>query len=203
MKFRFCGDQDCPDWILAEVSVMSKMSSVRMMLISRLIRNNLLGEEINYEKLNKLTTGPRLNFDAADIKAMIAALRFIIRSAAKYDVNADEVLLMELQQLGLPMDICKVVCKCYSGCRLELRETLQKQTLHMPRVEKVDWRVDYLLSSSALADVNAPSVRMNLQLSKPVLSSGSESVSFEMAADKFRVLFSDLKAARQLMESAV
>lgn len=24
-KFRFCGEQDAPDWILAEVSVLSKM----------------------------------------------------------------------------------------------------------------------------------------------------------------------------------
>lgn len=203
MKFRFCGDQDCPDWILAEVSVISKMSSVRMMLIVRLIRNDLLGEGIDYEKLSKLTTGPRLNFDSADIKAMIAAVRFILRSAAKYDVNSDEVLNMELQQLGLPADICKVICKCYHGCRAELRERLEKLTLHMPRVEKVDWRVDYLLSSSSLANVAAPSVRLNLELSKPAATTGANSVAFEMTADKFRVLFSDLKAARQLMDTAV
>ena len=24
-KFRFCGDLDCPDWILAEISILSKL----------------------------------------------------------------------------------------------------------------------------------------------------------------------------------
>jgi hypothetical protein len=47
MKFRFCGEQDAPDWILAEVSVLSKMSSVRMKLICRQIINQLLGIGIN------------------------------------------------------------------------------------------------------------------------------------------------------------
>lgn len=25
MKFRFCGDLDCPDWILAEIATISKI----------------------------------------------------------------------------------------------------------------------------------------------------------------------------------
>ncbi len=25
MKFRFCGDLDCPDWVLAEINTLSKM----------------------------------------------------------------------------------------------------------------------------------------------------------------------------------
>ena len=26
-KFRFCGDLDCPDWVLAEISILSKIVS--------------------------------------------------------------------------------------------------------------------------------------------------------------------------------
>ncbi len=27
MRFRFCGDLDCPDWVLAEISTLSKLVS--------------------------------------------------------------------------------------------------------------------------------------------------------------------------------
>jgi hypothetical protein len=62
MKFRFCGDLDAPEWILSEVSVLSKMSSVRMMLVCRHIVEQLLGKGISYEKIMKLTSGERLRF---------------------------------------------------------------------------------------------------------------------------------------------
>lgn len=54
-----------------------------------------------YEKLNKLTTAPRLNFTPGDVKALVAALTFVLRNAAKYDVPPED-LDQELQQLGLP-----------------------------------------------------------------------------------------------------
>jgi hypothetical protein len=32
MKFRFCGDQDCPDWLLAEMTTLSRLTSVKTKL---------------------------------------------------------------------------------------------------------------------------------------------------------------------------
>ena len=29
-KFRFCGDLDCPDWVLAEISILSKLVSSKV-----------------------------------------------------------------------------------------------------------------------------------------------------------------------------
>jgi len=200
MKFRFCGDHDCPDWILQEVAVLSKMSSVRMMLILRQIKLVLLGKPVDYDKLKKLTTGPRLNFSASDIKAMIAALSFILRNSAKYTVDGATVLPLELQQLGLPMDIVKAICKCYVGCQAELRAHFQSQAIHMPRLESAEWRVDYLLSSSFVSDLAVPEVRLQLNLSRPVDVTGKPTVGFTMSEDKFRVLFNDLKMARAIMD---
>ena len=31
-KFRFCGDLDCPDWILAEISILSKLVGSQLKL---------------------------------------------------------------------------------------------------------------------------------------------------------------------------
>ena len=33
MKFKFCGDADAPDWLLAEMFTISKLSSVRVRLL--------------------------------------------------------------------------------------------------------------------------------------------------------------------------
>jgi hypothetical protein len=32
MKFRFCGEQDCPDWLLAEMTTLSRLTSVKTKL---------------------------------------------------------------------------------------------------------------------------------------------------------------------------
>ena len=39
--------------------------------------------------------------DASDVKAMVAALTFIIRNAVKYNLEVD-ALVEELQQMGMP-----------------------------------------------------------------------------------------------------
>eukprot|EP01033_Poteriospumella_lacustris_P002347 gene2347-1712_t len=54
MRFRFCGDLDCPDWVLAEINTLSKMSSVRLrILVSQIIGFCLVGQ-LNYEKILKI-----------------------------------------------------------------------------------------------------------------------------------------------------
>lgn len=54
--------KQAPDWILAEVNVLSKFSSVRMKLVCRQVMDQIFSRGINWEKVTKLTTGERLNF---------------------------------------------------------------------------------------------------------------------------------------------
>jgi hypothetical protein len=51
MRFRFCGDADAPDWFLAETFVLSKLSSVRMLLLCRQVLANLLGRTLDVTTL--------------------------------------------------------------------------------------------------------------------------------------------------------
>uniref|UniRef100_A0A671FV95 COMM domain containing 4 n=1 Tax=Rhinolophus ferrumequinum TaxID=59479 RepID=A0A671FV95_RHIFE len=99
MRFRFCGDLDCPDWVLAEISTLAKISSVKLRLLCSQVLKELLGQGIDYEKILKLTADAR--FESGDVKATVAVLSFILSSAAKHSVDG-ESLSSELQQLGLP-----------------------------------------------------------------------------------------------------
>jgi hypothetical protein len=42
MKFLFCGGQDCPDWLLAEMSTLSRLTSVKTRLIANQVVQALM-----------------------------------------------------------------------------------------------------------------------------------------------------------------
>jgi hypothetical protein len=80
------------------------------------------------------------------------------------------------------------------------------------RLDGVDWRIDYLLSSSAAQELNMPSVQLQLKV-KPSTSTTIQTHSFDMSAEKFRVLLNgsssslliitslELKSARDAMDA--
>ncbi|XP_011894147.1 PREDICTED: COMM domain-containing protein 4 isoform X3 [Cercocebus atys] len=65
MRFRFCGDLDCPDWVLAEISTLAKMSSVKLRLLCSQVLKELLGQGIDYEKILKLTADTKFEHAAS------------------------------------------------------------------------------------------------------------------------------------------
>ncbi|XP_063053461.1 COMM domain-containing protein 4 [Engraulis encrasicolus] len=197
MRFRFCGDLDCPDWVLAEISTLAKLSSVKMKLLCGQVLRDLLEDGIDYDKVEKLTSDAK--FEVGDIKASIAVLSFILTSAAKHDVDS-ESLSSELQQLGLPKEHTTGLCKSYEDKHTALQDKLRESSLRLSRLESVSWRVDYTLSSSELKEVNEPSVQLRLQAQQSE-SGSSETTVVSITADKFRVLLTELKQAQGMMNA--
>ncbi|KAJ7516388.1 hypothetical protein O6H91_22G056600 [Diphasiastrum complanatum] len=56
MKFQVCGGLDAPDWILAEISTLSKISSVQIKVLAVQIIQRILDGNFDYDNLWKLTT---------------------------------------------------------------------------------------------------------------------------------------------------
>uniref|UniRef100_A0A8C6MT38 COMM domain containing 4 n=1 Tax=Mus spicilegus TaxID=10103 RepID=A0A8C6MT38_MUSSI len=125
-RFRFCGDLDCPDWVLAEISTLAKISSVKLRLLCSQVLKELLGQGIDYEKILKLTADAK--FESGDVKATVAVLSFILSSAAKHSVDSDS-LSSELQQLGLPKEHATSLCRCYEEKQSPLQEHLRACSL--------------------------------------------------------------------------
>ncbi|XP_012785144.2 COMM domain-containing protein 4 [Ochotona princeps] len=197
MRFRFCGDLDCPDWVLAEISTLAKLSSVKLRLLCGQVLKELLGQEIDYEKILKLTADAK--FESGDVKATVAVLSFILSSAAKHSVDS-ESLSSELQQLGLPKEHAATLCRCYEEKQSPLQEQLRACSLRVNRLVGVGWRVDYTLSSSLLSSVEEPVVQLRLEVAQTP-GATAEPLVLTLSADKFQVLLAELKQAHTLMSS--
>ncbi|XP_059496080.1 COMM domain-containing protein 4 [Stegostoma tigrinum] len=197
LRFRFCGDLDCPDWVLAEISTLAKISSVKVKLLCVQVLKDLLGDGIDYEKVAKLTSDAK--FETSDIKATIAVLNFVLSSAAKYSVDG-ESLSSELQQLGLPKEHTAALCKSYEDKQTALQDRLKDSSLRLNKLDSVSWRVDYMLSSSELKEVNEPIVHLKFNV-RNVDTGAVEPTVISVTANKFRVLLTELKQAQVLMNS--
>eukprot|EP00118_Oscarella_pearsei_P005804 m.26654 g.26654 ORF g.26654 m.26654 type:complete len:197 (+) comp29446_c0_seq2:27-617(+) len=191
MKFRFCGDLDCPDWVLAEISILSKITSVKMKQLCVQVIRDLVDDTIDYAKIFKLTADAK--YESSDVRAAVATLLFIISSAAKYNVDS-ATLNSELQQLGLPKELSSALCRAYGDGQAKLQDALRQRSLRLSRLGSVDWRVDYVLSSSHIEAVEEPFVQIKVN------KEGDDSVAFTASPDKFRLLLSELKQAYALME---
>ncbi|CAI9157843.1 unnamed protein product [Rangifer tarandus platyrhynchus] len=197
MRFRFCGDLDCPDWVLAEISTLAKISSVKLRLLCGQVLKDLLGDGLDYEKILKLTADAR--FESGDVKATVAVLSFILSSAAKHSVDG-ESLSSELQQLGLPKEHAASLCRCYEEKQSPLQERLRVCSLRVNRLVSVGWRVDYTLSSSLLRAVEEPLVHLRLEVAASP-GAPTQPVTMSLSADKFQVLLAELKQAQALMNN--
>ncbi|KAM4661499.1 COMM domain-containing protein 4-like [Amazona ochrocephala] len=197
MRFRFCGDLDCPDWVLAEISTLAKISSVKLKLICAQVLRDLLGGSMEYEKILKLTSDAKL--ESGDVKATIAVLGFILSSAAKHGVDS-ESLSSELQQLGLPKEHASGLCRSYEEKQSSLQDSLRAASLRLSQLGSVCWRVDYTLSSSELQEVHEPLVHLTFTVREGQQGS-TVAVPMAVSADKFRVLLAELKQAQALMSA--
>ncbi|XP_064596063.1 COMM domain-containing protein 4-like [Liolophura sinensis] len=168
-----------------------------MKLLCAQVIKDLMGQGIDYDKVSKLTADAK--FEVGDVKASIAALNFILSSAAKYNVDG-ESLANELQQLGLPKEHSMALCRSYADNLTNLQEEFRRKSLRLSRLESVDWRVDYIISSSELKDVNEPCVQLRLGIRNPDVDT-VDPVAFTLSADKFRVFLRDLKQANSMMEN--
>uniref|UniRef100_A0A3P8V7Y3 COMM domain containing 4 n=1 Tax=Cynoglossus semilaevis TaxID=244447 RepID=A0A3P8V7Y3_CYNSE len=178
-RFRFCGDLDCPDWVLAEISTLARISSVKMKLLCAQVLKDLLGEGIDYEKVSKLT---------ADAKIIISYFKHINMFAT---VNLSHTLVLE-HATGL--------CKSYEDKHSALQDKLRETSLRLGKLEAVSWRVDYTLSSSEQKEVNQPMIQLKLQ-TQGAESGSTETSVVSVSADKFRVLLAELKQAQAMMNA--
>lgn len=144
MRFRFCGDLEAPSWLLHEMSTLSEISSVRLKLLVKQVMNQILKGSLDYEKVTKFLTLPQMSDhqkpppppDASMTKGALSAVRFILASAAKYDID-EETLAKEIEQLGLPRENARAILRPYRESKSALRAKFAADTFSVQRTNSI------------------------------------------------------------------
>ena len=54
MRFTFCGNSDCPEWVLLDIALLNKISTVKLRLLLGQMVKKLSGQQFDSEKLLKI-----------------------------------------------------------------------------------------------------------------------------------------------------
>ena len=77
MRFEFCGNVDCPEWALAEVSLLNRLSAVKLKLMLAQVSLKVAGAAYDAEKLAKLCRDQK--FEAEETHVVLALVEFLLR----------------------------------------------------------------------------------------------------------------------------
>ena len=142
MKFKFCGNRDCPDWLITEIIFLTKISSVKLRILSNQICKFILSKGENINDIKKILLD--LNLSEKEASIVISVLDFIFRNSSKFDVD-DNILNQELQQLGLPQEIAESISKVFKREKNKLREFLKFDVFSFNSINNIDYKFSYSL----------------------------------------------------------
>ncbi|XP_066586284.1 COMM domain-containing protein 4 [Prorops nasuta] len=187
MKFRFLGDGDCPDWLLAEIVTLSRMTSIKMKLLGQAVAKSLAEGEFDEDKVKKIVQDAKL--DLSDAKAMVAALELIFTSSARHGVSAAD-LSSELQQLGLPREHSTAIARLHTDFCPQITASLTSQSLRVSRLSSIE---------VLPCDSQSPISTVTLKLKK--VDGEDEETTINITKEDVHVLLAELKRAKSLMEN--
>lgn len=167
MRFRFCGDLDCPDWVLAEMNSLSRLTSVKMKLLCQEVVKSLTGDKLDYEAVKKLTADAK--YDDEDREGAVAALSFVIRGSVRHcllaEGDGEEALVLELTQLGLPRELANAISKTAAGAT-RLRKCFRENSLRLNHLESAEWSASD--GGQVSPDTNVSGHKLKLRVREPL-----------------------------------
>lgn len=110
MRFDFCGGIDCPEWALSEVSILNRISAIKLKLMLAQMVKKITGQSYDHEKLVKLCRDQK--FDAEETKVCITLIEFLLSQATKHQVT-DKVFSKDLLQMGVAIENANALVKTF------------------------------------------------------------------------------------------
>lgn len=185
-RFKFCGDGDCPDFILASIhSNLCGLSSIKLKVFASHVVKIIVSEEPIDEK--KFADAFGGSFD--DSKSAYSCVRFLLLSAVRFGI-AKDVFSIELQQLGLPREHSIALGKVLDEHSATLREHLKSKSLTI----------------NELADVKCQEsdgiecVKLEMEIKNFVSGKGNVSKEINISKRDIPVLLKELKIIKEKMD---
>ena len=147
MKFAFCGNLDCPEWVLSEVAILNRMSAVKLKLILGQMVKKLTGVPFDQERLSKLCRDQ--NFDQEETKVVLALIEFLLSQAVRHCVQ-EKIFSKDLLQMGVAIENANALVKTFTEQHEGMAHLLKANSLRISQIVDMDYSVSYVLASSAV-----------------------------------------------------
>lgn len=146
MKFAFCGNLDCPEWVLSEVAILNRMSAIKLKLILGQLGKKMTGQQFDQDRLTKLCRDQ--NFDQEETKVVLALIEFFLAQATRYCIT-DKIFSKDLLQMGVTIENANGIVKAFTENQEGIAHQLKLNSLRVSQIVAMDYSVSYLLASSA------------------------------------------------------
>ncbi|KAH8235208.1 hypothetical protein KR032_010290, partial [Drosophila birchii] len=189
-KFRFCGEGDCPDWVLAEIiSTLSNLTIENLEQLSELVAQRICGQAFEEAKIKSLTS--TLTNEG---KTAVACIDFMLINATRYSCT-ESIFGEEIQQLGLPKDHAAAMCRVLQKNSAAIRQTLIDKAFKINELQSV-------------RDVTSPGetppncATLELKISQELVDGLPKDTTHILNIDRTQIkaLLAELKLARAVME---
>uniref|UniRef100_A0A8D8WPE7 COMM domain-containing protein 4 n=1 Tax=Cacopsylla melanoneura TaxID=428564 RepID=A0A8D8WPE7_9HEMI len=205
MRFKFCGDDDCPDWLLGQVNNLSKLTHIKLKLLLQTIVKNILSGAVDYEKIQKLTADAK--FSDAEVKGCVSGLTFIMGQSVKFSVESSH-LNNELQQIGFPKEHAQVITDTFKDSHSKLvnhfiSNMLKCNALTAVKCSRLNANFVHLVLTTTSSAPNSPSsslVNGEMSNSSPGGNSTTTSHSLVISQKHYTLLLQDLIDVQKRIE---
>ena len=210
MKFEFCGKNECPEWVLAESSILAKLSVTKLQQICiQIIMKITKNSNYDEDKIYKLCSDWKLTQEEGFW--VIAILDFIISQATKSSVDQD-IFGKEISHLGIPIENVNVIVSIYNDKSKEL-EVVRYDSLQISQLKDVSIKISHIVASSQVGDTEYETgeerqpigVQINMGLEVEEFPNEEKAKrtqhhNFAMSYDKLAALTNELKSALEIMK---
>ena len=197
MRFKFCGNHECPEWIVSEIVALAKITSVRLRLLAGYIIAKIKGLAYEVAKMEKICMDSGLS--EAETKSVLVVLEFIIRGAAKFQVE-DADLLKEVEQLGLPHENTDSLIKAINKDKEGLVTAVKNSVLRLSRPTGLDYQISFVAATDRLHGKAVVDTIVGLKVTyADHVTHASRDAVFSMAKEQLAGLITELKRCEEVM----
>lgn len=199
MKFKFCGNHECPEWILSEIVILTKISAIRLRVLAGQVIAKIKGLPYDLAKIEKLCLDSGLS--STETHSALAVLEFVIRGANKYRVEEAE-LMKEIEQLGLPHDNTESIIKAMNKDREGLIAATKNSAMRISRPIGVDYLIGFIAGNGQQKKGAIVGTEIKLKISyQDVIEKTQRDTSFAIERKDLSQLISDLKKCEDMINS--